>query len=515
MNKSTVLTAVLVSALSLSNVSCTSPKPSQDRPIVILYDNDVHCGIDGYVQMAGLRDAIQAADTAYVAVVSSGDFIQGGTEGTLSKGQYIIDIVNAVGYDAMTLGNHEFDYKIPRLEELVGQLRAPVTCVNYTQVNSDQPVYAPYVIKDFASTRVAFIGVLTPSTLVAESTAFFDDAHHLTHDLHAEDLYPMMQRAIDQARKEGADRVVVLSHLGEVDDPITSRTLIANTTGIDALLDGHTHSVIPCDTVVNRNGEPVLSSQTGTKFANIGKLVIYPNGTITTELLPVSEVQERSERVAQVVDSIKAINAELTQKVCGHSDQLLTINDPEGKRIVRNAETNLADYVADAFRWYGGSDLAFTNGGGVRADLPAGDVTYGNLINVQPFENILCVVRIPGRLLLDVLEIASEEVPNENGAFAQPSGFCYTIDTDSTPRVSNILVMRHNGDYDPIELDREYTLTTTTYNLAQYHGLMLNLPIVKQNIGIDTEAVYQYLVDGLQGHIGPEYAHSQGRITIH
>lgn len=486
-----------------------------NRPIVILYDNDVHCGIDGYVQMAGLRDAIAASDTAYVAVVSSGDFVQGGTAGTLSKGQYIIDIVNSVGYDAMTIGNHEFDYGTPRLLELTSQLNAPVTCVNFSDITNGEQFYAPYVMKQFGARRVAFVGALTPSTLSSEASAFYDENGHQLYGLHHDDVYELVQNSVNNAREAGADYVVVLSHLGEANSDVVSGDLIAHTTGIDAVLDGHSHAVIPCNYINNKDGHEVISTQTGTKFVNVGKLLIQSNGQISTELLPVKEIQKRSEFVAAVVDSIKQINAALTNKVCGINEQLLTINGPDGKRLVRRGETNLANFVADAFRWFGDSDLALVNGGGVRTDLPQGDISYGRIMDVQPFDNQLCVAKVSGALLCSVLDIACADLPAESGMLVHSSGFRYTVNLSDEVRVSNVEVLNASGEYEPIDADKEYSLTAYAYLFTQFNGLLQNVEFTKINIGADAEAIYQYVVNPLGGRIGATYAQPQGRLVIH
>ena len=484
------------------------------RPIVVLYENDVHCGIEGYAKIAGLRDAIAATDTAYVAVVSSGDFVQGGPAGTLSKGQYVIDIINSVGYDAMTIGNHEFDYMVPQLFHLTDQLNAPVTCVNFSDMQTGKQVYAPFVIKKFGARKVAFVGVVTPSTMMSEGAAFFDEDGKQLYDLHHKDVYNLVQQATDSARAQGADYVVVLSHLGESTFDVVSGKMIAATTGIDAVLDGHSHATIPCEKIANKKGKTVLCSQTGTKFANIGKLYIGSNGKLSTELLPTDKMEYISESVKAVVDSINEINAALTNKDCGYADQLMTINDNNGKRLVRSGETNLGNFVADAFRWYGDAQLAFSNAGGIRQNLPKGNITYGNLLETQPFSNEMCVIRISGHLLCDVLEVGAEALPDESGFFVQPSGFRYTIDKNAIPRVSDVQVLNDKGEYEPIDMDKEYTLATLNYNLSQYNGLMLNCELIKQNIGLDVEALYNYLINPLKGRIGSEYANPQGRITI-
>lgn len=496
-------------------ITATSGKPLS-RPIVILFENDVHCGIDGYTTIAGLRDSIMAADTAFVAVVSSGDYIQGGATGTLSKGQSIIDILNAVHYDAVTIGNHEFDYGTPRLLELTSQLNAPITCVNFSNMVDGTQYYAPYVIKDFDGCKLAFVGVLTPSTLHSESSAFYDAEGKQMYDLHADQVYSLVQQAVDAARSEGARFVIVLSHLGEVGQEIVSGGLISRTTGIDALLDGHTHSVIPGDTVLNREGQPVLMAQTGTRFANIGKLLISKEGKMSVELLPTSEINSRDSQVDAVLDSISQVNRAITQRVCGINDQLLTISDAQGKRLVRRGETNLSDLVSDAYLWFGSSDLSMVNGGGIRADLPKGEINYGNIVDVQPFENQLCVYRVSGSMLYSILELACAAYPAESGMFIQPGGFRYTIRPSDEIRVSDVEVYNPTTrSYSPICLDHEYTVTTSSYLASQYNGLLMNCEVTKLNIGADNEALYQYIVQGLQGHIDSTYAHAQSRIIIH
>lgn len=495
--------------------SCDAP---QDRPIVIIFDNDAHCNIDGYVPLAGLRDAIVASDTAYCATVSSGDFVQGGTVGTLSEGQYVIDVVNAVGYDVMALGNHEFDYGIDRLYELVDHLDKStlISCANFYSATEavNQPIFNPYIIKQMGARKVGFIGALTPSAMQSESYAFYSQDGKPQYDLRHDDTYALVQQAVNQARAEGADYIVVLSHLGESRTDITSPGLIAATTGIDVVLDGHSHSVVPCDTIPNLKGEPVILAQTGSKLANVGKLVIGTDGRITTELIPSSQITYSNDRVAAVVDSIHALTAEVTARVCGHNDQLLTVNGPDGKRLVRNGETNLANLIADAIRWKGEAEIGLVNGGGVRTDLPAGDFTYGHLLDVQPFSNELCVALISGSLLWSAIEVSCADLPAENGMIIQPSGLRYVVNVNDEPRVKSVEVLNARGKYEPIDLDREYKVALTTYALSQYNGLFLNCEVVNSDLGVDVEATYDYVAEKLNGRIGPEYAKAQGRIKI-
>ena len=292
------------------------------RSIVILYENDVHCAIDGYAGYVGLRDAINRADTAYTGLVSAGDFLQGDLSGAFSKGQYIVDIMKHVGYDAITLGNHEFDYKVDRMKELLPQIGAPVVCSNFFEYGGTQPVYQPYVIKQYGDKRIAYIGTLTPETMNSEGYSFFGTTGKQLYDLRTNQVYSLVQEAVDKARGEGADYVVVLSHLGETkkETGIFSHGLIAATRGIDAVLDGHTHSVIPCVYVNNLDGKPVPISQTGTKFANVGKLWIDTEGKFSLSLINSKEIQYVNETVADAVSNIKKELDSQTSRVVAHTD---------------------------------------------------------------------------------------------------------------------------------------------------------------------------------------------------
>lgn len=184
---------------------------NRQKSIVILYDNDVHCSIDGYAKIAGLRDAIAASDTAWSAAVSSGDFLQGGMAGALSQGEYIIDIMRNVGYAAVTLGNHEFDYGGQRMKDLLAKLNAPVICTNFFDMGASQPYYAAYIIRSYGSRRVAFVGVVTPETMVNESYSFYDNDGNQLYDLRTDDVVSLVQTAVDEVRSQGADYVVLLA----------------------------------------------------------------------------------------------------------------------------------------------------------------------------------------------------------------------------------------------------------------------------------------------------------------
>ena len=248
--------------------------------IVILYDNDAHCSIDGYAKVAELKDEMETK-TDYVTLVSSGDFIQGGLAGALSKGEWIVDIMNATGYDIVTLGNHEFDFQLDQLFSLTNYLDAKVVSCNFKDLAKDKSVYAPYKIVKYGDKKVAFVGISTPESITKSTPAYFQNeegeyVYGFCNDATGEVLYACVQKAVNQARKEGADYVVAIAHLGTEGSTEywSSTAVVENTTGIDVMLDGHSHSTFEADIVKNEAGKKVIVSQTGTKFDNIGKLVI-------------------------------------------------------------------------------------------------------------------------------------------------------------------------------------------------------------------------------------------------
>lgn len=508
---SVLLVLVFAGCKSVSHVGRKA-----DRSIVVLYENDVHCAIDGYALLAGLRD--QIADTAYVAVVSNGDYLQGASAGAISKGGYIIDIMNSVGYDAVTLGNHEFDYKTPRMLELMQKLSAPVTCVNLYDTKTRQRVFLPSVVKQYGKRKIGFVGAVTPATISTEQYAFFDDAGNQLYELKPTELNSLIQQSVDQLRREGVDYVVVLSHLGEADNDlhVSSHTVIQATNGIDALLDGHTHSTIPCELVANRDGRQVIVSETGTKFANIGKLLITPDGHISTQLIPAAELTAVNSRVKHTTDSIKTELEQITNRVVCQSDAPLTILDANGRQEVRFAETNAGDIVTDAYRYVTGAQIGLSNGGGIRTNLPAGNLTYGDMVSLLPFDNNVCMVEITGAQLVELLTRGTHDTPRENGDFPQSSGIRFTVHT-STHTISDLTVLNPStGQYEPVQPDKVYTLATIDYCVTGggFFGILKNNKILKANVAAYSECLIRYVTEKLEGHIGAEYAKPQGRITI-
>ena len=528
---------------------------SAEDGIVVLYTNDVHCTNDdgsSYAAIASYKAQMEAEyGTDNVTLVDNGDAIQGAALGSLSKGSWIVDIMNYVGYDIAIPGNHEFDFKMDTFLD-IAKNQADYTYLSCNFVDADgKSVLDAYKLVTYGDVDVAYVGISTPETLTKSAPAYFQNEageyiYGFCQGGNGKELYDQVQDTVDAARAAGADYVVAMAHLGEdaQSSPWMSTEVIANTTGIDVVLDGHSHTVEPAKTVKNADGEDVLLSQTGTKAENIGKLTIAEDGTMKTELVALADVDTASSAYQQADAFIKGIQEQYTAKteeVVATSSVNLTVNDPAtGERAVRSAETNLGDLCADAYRVMLGADIGWVNGGGVRADIAAGDVTYGDIIAVHPFGNMACLVEVSGQQILDALELGSMQVGlSENGGFLQVSGLKYTVDA-SVPtsvelddagnfvkvagdrRVKDVLVLdSETGEYAPIDAGATYTLASHNYMLKDGgDGYAMfgasNIKILQDEVMVDNEVLINYIKDELGGAVGEAYANPKGdgRITI-
>lgn len=489
------------------------------RSIVILYENDVHCVLDGYARLRGLADAV--ADTARVGLTCSGDFLHGGTAGAISEGRFVVDIMKEMGYDAVGLGNHEFDFGVPHLTQLVKESGLPIVNMNLRSIHPDSLFFTPYIIKDYGGTKIAFVGVVTPESLVSEAYSFYDKQGRQKLCLCENNLVDEVQKTVNEARKSGADYVILLSHLGEASAKnfLTSHRLVSSTRGINVVLDGHTHSSIPCETVLNAEGEPVLLSQTGSRFKNVGKLLIQQDGCMSMELIPVDSIKHESAHIRQVTDSIEAMMAKVTTaKIC-HSDYGMDIFDENGRQMVRTMETAIGNLVTDAFRAITGAQLAVNNGGGIRAPLSAGDWTYGNIVDALPYNNYLTVVKIKGSKLFELLVATTSNSPMEDGQFPQISGFRFNLNPKAVgkARISKVEVLNDKtGRYSPLKMDAEYTLCTTDYCVTGggMYNVLRDASILQENIMLYNQAFITYVSEHLKGEIPEHYASPQGRINM-
>ena len=472
--------------------------------VTILYTNDVHTYIDKqapeltYAAIAALKQSYQNAGKK-VLLVDAGDHVQGTAYGSMDQGASIIELMNAAGYDAATPGNHEFDYGMDRAKELMRDADFPYLSCNWVDLRTNLRVLPEIKVFVRGGVRIAFVGITTPETFTKSTPAYFMNkaqTKYIYDILGGEDgqkLYSAVQKAVDKA-KCLADVVIGLGHLG-VDpssSPWTSEEVIAHTTGFDAFIDGHSHTVMENKQVADASGRLVTLTQTGSYFANVGEMTIAPDGTISTRLVSTYD-QEDPAVAAEQAAWVNTVDDMLGEKIAV-ADTKFYITDPAtGKRRIRSGETNLGDFVADGIYTYFNEveqlhcDIAIMNGGGIRSDEDAGYWTFKTCKQVSPFGNVACLMSVTGKQIQDALEFAARfagEDGKENGGFLQVAGATYEIHTDipntvqtddknvwigsatGTPRVQNVKIYdRANGTYAPLDENKTYALAGMNYTL--------------------------------------------------
>ena len=508
--------------------------------VTILYTNDVHTYIDKqspkltYAAIADLKQSYQNAGKD-VLLVDAGDHVQGTAYGSMDEGASIIKLMNAAGYDVATPGNHEFDYGMDRAKAIMKEADFPYLSCNWVDLRTTLRVLPSVKVFVRGGRRIAFVGVTTPETFTKSTPAYFMDKaqRKYIYDIQGgEDgkkLYDAVQKAIDKA-KLLADVVIGLGHLG-VDpssSPWTSEEVIAHTSGFDAFIDGHSHTVMENKQVQDASGKAVTLTQTGSYFANVGEMTIAADGTITTKLIPTHEGMDAGIAAMQT-SWVNTVDDMLGEKIAvGDSD--FYVSDPAtGKRRIRSAETNLGDFVADGIYTYFNEveklhcDVAIMNGGGIRADVPAGDWTFKTCKQVSPFGNVACLMSVTGKQIQDALEFAARfagEDGKENGGFLQVAGATYEIHTDipntvqtdeknvwigsatGTPRVQNVKIYdKASGSYLPLDPGATYALAGMNYtlrNLGDGFAMFDGAALIKDYVSEDylVMSTYAMTFDG-------------------
>ncbi len=505
--------------------------------VVVYYTNDVHTYIDGeisYDNLAWLKQNTYAAD---VLLADAGDAIQGTAYGSMDKGETIVELMEAAGYDIATLGNHEFDYGMERALEVALNGTVPYVSANFYHEKDGIPgesVLDAYKVFETANgLKIAFVGLTTPESFTKSTPAYFQDGngnyiYGIAGGTDGAELYAAAQKAIDAASAE-ADVVIALGHLGDdkASQPWTSEELITNTTGLDAFIDGHSHSTVPMKEVADKDGNAVILTQTGEYFGAIGKMVISPDGSISTGLVDWAHGSDAA--VKAIKDEwITEIDTKLGE-VIGHLDVTLDNYDADGKRLVRKQETNTGAFAADALYYLFDNmgldvDVAIMNGGGVRSKAVTGDFSYKTAKEIHTFGNVACLQTITGQQLLDALEWGAKDAPDkENGGFLHVSGITYVIDT-SIPstvqkdekgvwiggptgeyRVRNVKIMQ-DGEYVDLDLDAKYNLAGYNYTLrdlgdgfAMFDGAVNVLDYVMEDYMVLANYIKSFPVDETTG----------------
>ena len=508
--------------------------------VTILYTNDVHTYIDKqspkltYAAIADLKQSYQNAGKD-VLLVDAGDHVQGTAYGSMDEGASIIKLMNAAGYDVATPGNHEFDYGMDRAKAIMKEADFPYLSCNWVDLRTTLRVLPSVKVFVRGGRRIAFVGVTTPETFTKSTPAYFMDKaqRKYIYDIQGgEDgkkLYDAVQKAIDKA-KLLADVVIGLGHLG-VDpssSPWTSEEVIAHTSGFDAFIDGHSHTVMENKQVQDASGKAVTLTQTGSYFANVGEMTIAADGTITTKLIPTHEGMDAGIAAMQT-GWVNTVDDMLGEKIAVGDSDFYVSDLATGKRRIRSAETNLGDFVADGIYTYFNEveklhcDVAIMNGGGIRADVPAGDWTFKTCKQVSPFGNVACLMSVTGKQIQDALEFAARfagEDGKENGGFLQVAGATYEIHTDipntvqtdeknvwigsatGTPRVQNVKIYdKASGSYLPLDPGATYALAGMNYtlrNLGDGFAMFDGAELIKDYVSEDylVMSTYAMIFDG-------------------
>ena len=530
-----IITFSLVLCMALSVFTGVVYAADTDT-VVILYENDVHCAVEGYSKLAAMKKELSETYTN-VGVVSVGDFVQGGTLGAVSKGEYIVNLMNKVGYDAIALGNHEFDYQLPRLNELNAMSNTKFISCNFQKIGEDKSYFEPYTIVSYGNVDVAYIAITTPETINSSSPAQFkNDKGELIYTFNESKLYDIVQTNINAAETAGADYVIALSHIGydESGNLADITDVIENTDGFDVVLDAHSHSVIEEKVIKDKSGDDVLLTSTGTKFEYIGKLTIK-NGAFDTELVEVESYTKTDPVVDAYITEINENYAQLGNRKIGESKVEFITHDKDGNRLVRNAETNLGNFCSDALRVMTGADMSFVNGGGLRAPMESGDITFNDIFSVFPFNNQIVTAEISGQILIDFLEMAVMNYPEEDGSFPHMSGVTFSVNksiptsvkvdengffekVDGAYRVYNVKVLdKTSGEYKALDPNGKYVIAGFNYFLLDFGGGMTmfkDAKILDAEGTLDVELLENYIVEHLGGVIGEEYAEVKPNISF-
>ena len=523
--------------------------------IIILHLNDVHCGVNdniGYDGFVLYRDELYKKYPNIISV-DVGDHIQGGTLGSISEGSAIINIMNKVGFDVAILGNHEFDYGIDQLSKLGENITSKYISSNFCYKKNKTSIFNPYKIIEKGGKKIAFIGVLTPLTFSKTYLSTLRDSNgdaiydFLTGN-NAQELYDRVQENVNKARKEeGADYVILLTHIGMELEQYTSDELLSKIENVDAVLDGHTHLIYNI-TKKDINNKNIHISQTGTKLQSIGKLIIKNDGTIISEIIQdIPEPSDKSNAIKltrggkeiwvnkdmnNFINSIFNIYEDELNILYGSSEYDLVIR-PEGTTdshfiYCRYQECTVGNLLADAFKSAGKSDAAIVNGGGVRSSINKGDLTRSQIMAVAPFFNNLIVKMLPGQCILDALEFGVSKHPTSSGGFPQVSGISYDIDTSLNSKVETdsqglflkitgkrkVTNVKINGE--EIDPNKNYTISMSDFigNGGDGYTMMAKYEVFKEGLLTDTDAIAYYIKNDLKGIIPAEYKNFQGRINL-
>ena len=551
MSTNFALILLILFSISFVNSQRQLLEEKNSDDIIILHTNDVHCGITDNIGYDGLMLFKKELQTKYehVILVDAGDHIQGAAIGLLSYGSDIIKIMNELEYDASTIGNHEFDYKLEQLYKLREQFNHNYVNAHFCFRKNKTTVFEPYKIVEAGNKKIGFIGVLTPLTLTKTylHTLVDEDGNYI-YDFLTErqglEFYEAIQKYINELREiEHVDYVIILSHLGlsAEQEEYSSEALLRNIEGVDAIIDGHSHQVYS-EIRKDKTGKDVIIAQVGTKLSNLGALTLS-NGTVKSEIIsevPIFQGYEYYKKVTRdgkdryvdpdmkkfLEDLINSHEEEIKEFV-GYTDfDMITIDDKAGT-ISRNRENNLCDLVADSIRNYYYSDIGFLNSGGVRNNIYKGNITVGDILTILPFSNKVVQLTVPGRDILDTIEYGMKNLPNNSGKFLQVSGLKFKVyDNIPSPvkvddfdnyvkiegerRVFDVFVGNEK-----LDINKNYTVSLPDFMAEGGDGytMFTNYKVTNDSQGFISDICKNYIQKDLNKRIPVIYKTNQDRIV--
>ncbi len=519
---SLLLALAMMVSLSVA-ASAAEEDAGLEGSIVILHTNDVHGGIAGYAKVAALKAAYEAKG-AYTLLLDAGDYIQGDPTVSVSQGKTAVELMNLAGYDAATIGNHEFDYGYENFKEITKDAKFPVVAANVLVNGKTENAHTVFTAE--SGEKIGVFGLSTPETATKAHPAKIQGVTFPA----GKEMFAIAEAEIKALEAEGCDYIVCLGHLGIDDESKGNRSvdLMEAVEGIDVFIDGHSHSTL--EEVQAVAGDKPITS-TGTKLANVGVVTIDPEGEITLENVSTEELEEDADIAARAAAIQKQIDDDYGAAFAKTEVLLNGEKDPGN----RTEETNLGDLITDALVWGAKKngeevDAAVTNGGGIRAPIAAGDITKKDVNTVLPFGNTLSIVKVTGAELLEALEASTHCTPTAIGGFPQVSGIEFVVETGNEFKAGDL----YPGStyYKPASIERvtitsvggkdfdekaTYTIATNDFMAAggdTYYAFAS--ASVNYDLGLPMdEVLMDYIKEELKGVVTEEaYGEPAGRITI-
>ena len=536
--RSKILAAVLAVCLTVTMVPVISfaaetGASGLNDNIAVLYSGDINGGVDSNIGLAGMAAYANEMKTKsrYVELVDVGNAVSGSVLASTSKGEYVVEALNAAGYTTAVPGAGEFSYGVSRLVTGLSKTASYqyVSC-NFTSTITGDTVFKPYRIAAYGDTKVAYVGISDPDIMASYESYFKNSdgtyAYSFADGNDGKELYAAVQSAVDKAKGEGAQYIIALGSLRDTNDAAyTAKSIIENTSGINAFINSNSGKALSGEQVRTKDGMYALLTSPGEGTKNIGVLTLSASDkTVSTQLI--SSYKLKDIKTKDAIDTLtKEYSGDLNEAFATTSSRLAATNG-SGVRIVESSETNLGDLAADAYRTVTGADIAFVEASEIKADIAVGGMSYNDVMRALPGNKNISVAKVSGFDLLDALEMSARLYPNKNSGFLQVSGLTFDIQETVIPsvtvdglgnfisvdddyRVTNVMI---NGK--ELDLMETYTVAGTNDLLNGKTGytMLANGPLTKVNVTVDNQALITYILNNLKGSVGGAYSKSQMRI---